>query len=725
MAVSLATDAPVQDDDTPGPRTDAAPQAGPLDALLRAMRGRWKPALAGAALLGGLLGTAGFLTGVELYESQAILRVFPQESNILYATGDDSVLKTFDSFVKAETSYVASHPVMARAVETLLRERPDMAAGMRVADLTGSVEIRRNDSLIVLTTRSREAAFAADKLDAVVGAYLALVQEAEAARSAVRLSELLDREQELAGRVAELSRAQLDIGGEFGIGAIAKAHGEKIAQIDQLAGRLAEIESTIAALSSDNGGASADTSDAEIMRATLLDRTMADIGFERAKLLAELATLQAAYAGRSNPRFQQAEKALLDEIAVIEAALADRREQIRVLGQTGALTDASASGAPTSLADITVVRDRIAEQLEAARAEARDLNRRRVELEQVEREIEESGKLLEETRRALEVIRLESGRALPGYAVLMSPPSEPANPADDSRKLYAAGGLVGGMALALLAALCLGLSDRRLRFAETLAPFAHRLPVVSVSAAGEADPEAADRLRNALQLHPLRKPRLVGRAPVIAVTRAGPGSTSALARALAISHARGQLRTLVIEADLGGAPDPTARAGWSDLLAGRPVDPLPVAGQENLHELPAGTLQGIADRSITAAILRSSIDRLTRSFDVIILSSGSLADRLATPILLSASDVGVLALQPQTPRSAALARIEALESLPRNGSVAVLYNALPGDPALNLHGIEERRPAPTRTHCSPRISPFRFQRSRRDRNAERPEWRSS
>jgi uncharacterized protein involved in exopolysaccharide biosynthesis len=680
MAIALAATTPAEDDEPLAPRGDTAPVPGPLDTLARAMRARWAPALAAGAALGAALGLAGYLSGVELYESQAILRVFPQESNILYATGNDSVLKTFDSFVKAETSYVASHVVMARAVDTLLRDRPDMTAGMRVSDLTGSVEIKRSDSLIVLTTRSREAAFAADKLEAVVAAYLSLVQEAEAARAAVRLSELLDREKEFVRRAADLARQQLEIGGEFGLAAIAKAHGEKIAQVDQLAGRLSEIEATIAALSAAEGGASADTSDAEIMRATLLDRTMADIGFERAKLLAELATLRAAYAGRSNPRFKQTERELLDKIGVIETALADRREQIRVLGQTGALTDASAAGAPTSLADITIVRDRIAEQLQAARAEARDLNRRRIELERVEQAIEEDGKLLAETRRALEVIRLESGRALPGYAVLMSPPSMPLNAADDSRKMLAAGGLAGGFALALIAALGLGLREPRLRFAETLAPVAHRLPVVDVAATGDDDTDAADRLRNTLQLHPLRAPRLVGRAPVVAVTRADPGPATALARALAESHARGRMRTLLIEADMGGPPDPVA--GWSDLVAGQPVAPAPVAGQPNLWALAAGTLGTLGDRTVTAPAVRLAIDRLTRSFDVIILSSGSLADRMAARFLLSAADVGVLALRPDSDRAAILAQVEALDTLPRNGSVAILRKALPQDPGL-------------------------------------------
>jgi hypothetical protein len=396
--------------------------------------------LRGALLLGGALGTGGYLSGVELYESQAILRVFPQESNILYATGDDSVLKTFDSFVKAETSYVASHPVMARALEILAEEHPDLAADITVSDLTGSIEIRRSDSLIVLTTRSREAAFATDRLEAVVAAYMALTAETEEARSAVRLDGAAHPRVELVERLDMLRANQLEIGGEYGVSAIARAHVEKIAQIDALDARLSEVGPPSPRWRQAHGATSVDTSDTEIMRATLLDRTMADLGFERARLMSELAGLRAGYEGQTNPRFEQAERAKLEEIAVIEQALADRREQIRILGQTGALTDATAGGNDNNIEEIRSLYDRLEGQLEAARLEARELNRRRIELDRVERDIEESEDLLEETRRALEVIRLESGRALPGYTVLMSPPSEPLEPADDSRKMLAAAG---------------------------------------------------------------------------------------------------------------------------------------------------------------------------------------------------------------------------------------------------------------------------------------------
>jgi uncharacterized protein involved in exopolysaccharide biosynthesis len=683
MNAAVSTPPPEEGQDLPHAMPVAdPPEPNPIGALARALRGRWKSAFGGALLLGGALGTGGYLSGVELYQSQAILRVFPQESNILYATGDDSVLKTFDSFVKAETSYVASHPVMARALEILTAERPDLAGEITVSDLVGSIEIRRSDSLIVLTTRSRDAAFAAEKLEAVVAAYMALTAETEDARSAVRLAELHTRELELVERLTDLRANQLEVGGEYGVSAIARAHVEKISQIDALDARLSEVAATLATLESSSGATSVDTSDQEIMRATLLDRTMADLGFERARLMSELAGLRSGYEGQTNPRFAQAERAKIQEIAVIEQALADRREQIRILGQTGALTDATAGGDDTSAEEIRSLYDRLEGQLETARLEARELNRRRIELDRIERDIEESEDLLEETRRALEVIRLESGRALPGYAVLMSPPSEPSEPADDSRKMLAAGGIGGGAGLALLIALGLGLSDRRVRYAETLTPVEHRVQVLQVSAADEADAHAADHLRNELQLQPLRRPRLVGTAPVIAVARGEHGETTDFARALAESYARARMKTLFIEARADSAPEPSGAPGWSNALCGEPVESRAVPGTPGLWEVLAGTAATLDDRAVSAPMVRSALNRFVREFDAIIVSAGSLQDRLSCQFVLSCSDVGVLILRPTDRKAAVLSQIDRLDGLPRNGSVAVMRNALPGDPWL-------------------------------------------
>ena len=663
------------------PETEA-PEPNPVQGVIRLMRGRWKQTCGKALLLGSAMAVFGFLGGVQLYESQAILRVFPQESNILYATGDSSVLKTFDSFVKAETTYVASPPLMVRAAQSLSSKLPEDVEEISPSNLAGSIEIRRSDSLIVLKTKSRIADFAQDKLDAVVTSYLQLKSEAEAARSEVRLSELRVREEELAQRLTRLRATQLEVGGEFGRNAITKAHIEKLAKIDGLAARKAEVAATLAALEANSGGASADTSDQEIMRATLLDRAMADLNFERAKLMSELAGLRAGYNGQSNMRFELKEEALLDEIEVIETALADRREQIKVLGQTGALTNASAEGDDTSIPEIRSLFAKVETQLEAARLEARDLNRRRIELDQVGHDIDEAQDLLAETRRALEVIRLESGRSLPGYAVLMSPASMPVDPVSDSRKMLAASGFAGGAALALVLSLILGFRDKKMRFAETLTPVKHRLPVLQVSAAEDADAQAADLLRNELQLHPLRKPRLVGKAPVIAVTRAGSGSTIDLARALAESYARARMNTLIIEADIAEESQSASAHRWRSFLFGDSPEITLQDGEAGVWELPDGPKCAFNDTSVSAPMVRHAISELVRSVDIIVISAGSLSDRLSSQFVLSASDVGVLAMTPGDQKDAVFAQIERLDGLPRHGGVAVMRKALPGDPWL-------------------------------------------
>ncbi len=657
-------------------------QANPFASVVRAMRGRWFKTIALGAILSPALAGLGYLSGGQLYNSQAILRVFPQESNILYSTGEDSVLKIFSSFVKAEATYVASHPVMERSVQELTVTRPDLADGLTGTDMARSVNIKRSDSLIVLTTLSRDRAFASQKLDAVIASYLALKSEAEEVRTSVRLSELRSREEDLIERLAGLRMNQLETGGEFGLNALAKAHIEKIAQVDALAARKSEVAATLAALETENVSSSADTSDQEIMRATLLDRAMADLSFERAKLKSELAGLRAGYRDQTNLRFQRKVDSKIDEIAVIEQAISNRRDQIRVLGQTGALTAASNTGEDTTLAEIRFLLEKVSGQLGKARGEARDLNRRRIDLDGIETEISAAERLLEETRRALEVIRLEFGRALPGYAVVMSPPSRPIKPAEDTRKLMMATGFACGLAIALVTMLVLGLRERRVRYAESLLSVKGQLPIRQVSDASADDSHAADLLRNELQLQSLRKPRLVGTAPVIAVTSLHSGGGLDCARALAESFSRARMKVLFIDADITTSNEEIEPAGWSDLLLGAGIKPRSTNGIPGLSTVGKGSADQVGDSDVSARMVQSALKRAAKSFDVVIVSTGGMLDCLSAQFILSNADVGVCYLTPSDNHAAVLSLVEQLDSLPANGTVAVMRNALPSDPWL-------------------------------------------
>lgn len=662
----------------------AVPESNPIEAVIRAMRGRWRQVIAASVIVGSGLSFVGYSAGTQLYEAQAVLRVFPQESNILYSTGEASVLKIFDSFVKAETSYAASRPVMSRATDQLIASAPDLEGALLVTDLMRSIEIRRVDSLIVFKTKSRDADFAFEKLDAVIGAYFALKQEAASTRSQIRLSELHSRETSLVQRLKELREYQLEVGGQFGLATIIKAHAEKIAQIETLSAKFSEVSANLKALETGVDSVSVDTSDQDILYAVLLDRTMADLGFEKAKLESELAGLQTGYDGQINQRLGLKISAKREAISVIEQAISDRHEQIRLLGKIGALTDTADSSGETDTAEFQALYENIQAQLEAARNDAFDLNRKRIELEKIDQDIAETQELLKETRQALEVLRLETGRALPGYTVLMSPPEVPTEFSDDNRKLLAVLLFGFGAWLVLFAALIKALTERKLRFAETLSPISQLLSVVHVSSQAAGDANTADVIRNELQLKPLRKPRLVGTAAVISVTRSCSGETTDLAYSLAESFSRSQLRTLFIEADLECAIR-TANKGWCCLLKGRQLEPVAVPDTPYLWGLPSNPASELVDADVSAPMVKNALELVVDEFDAVIISTGSFQERLASQFVLAASDVGLLQVVPTDQRKPIFKIADRLNELPRNGSVAAMFNALPKDPWLAIN----------------------------------------
>jgi Mrp family chromosome partitioning ATPase len=264
----------------------------------------------------------------------------------------------------------------------------------------------------------------------------------------------------------------------------------------------------------------------------------------------------------------------------------------------------------------------------------------------------------------------------------MSPPSETSEPAEDTRKMLAAGGLIGGAGLALFIVLAMAITERRLRFAEALVPVENRLPVRQVSDADDTDPHAADLLRNELQLQNLRRPRLVGNAPVIAVTRSNSGDTEPLARALAESFARSRMRTLFINADLGIKSTETAAPSWRDVLSGQTVGPVQSQDTANLWELSSGSEGTLDDRSVSAPMMRAAIENTAKSFDVVILSAGCLKERLSAKLILSNSDIGIFSISPTDLKTDVFPHIDELDTLPRHGSVAVMRNARRNDPWL-------------------------------------------
>lgn len=683
------TDVPSQTWLAPEAETAETP-ANPLAGLFRAMRARWGMWLGMSVVLGGALGTVGFLYGTKIYQSEAILRAYPTASGILYDS-DDSVLKTFTAFVKAETSAVASHEVMQRATEALRIDFPVLTEDMTSKDLRGSVEIKRSESLIVLKTASKTPAFAAAKLDAISSAYLGLKAERQTERMRSRGAELTRRETELLARLQDIDAAILEAGGEFGVNAISKAHIEKIAQIDALAVRQSEVSRTLEALSASENVASADMNDKDIIRATLLDRGLADLNIELARREAELQVMLLRYTETARP-VQDKTK----QIEILQEAMQARRQQIQILGQTGALTDQSDGKSEESQDAILALLAKVTEELEIARKAARDLNARRVELDFLAEEREETRDMLDKTRAALDIILVESRDDDAGLIDLMSVPAVPEEPAEDSSKMQAAMGIAGGGGLATMFVLGLGLMSRRLRWSDGLGKAAQDIPVLAViRSVRRRRPEQRahdmDRLRSTVLLLPAHGGVEAGTVPrgrCLAVVRAAGGpapaghvdaghSDGGLAADLADSFARTGMKVLRVRANPDAAPD--GGAGWRDGLAGADFCP------ENIGDhwiLKVGGAAGQTPADPSLAALRRAVAALTSKFDLVILEAGSMIDNASSELIASVSDVALADVHRGEPVAQVTWALERLGKLPRHAAGLVFSDAHRKDPGL-------------------------------------------
>lgn len=660
------------------------PEFSPFSALARFLRGRKRWILLLTMLISPVLGYLGYINGTITYETQAILRVYPQQSGILYDTGDDSVLKTFEAYVKAETSYVTSILVMQRAFDQLVEKYPELSEEASAQDLTSAIKVRRQGSLIYLSSTAKSGQMVHDMLATVANSYLALRKESDSERSGLRLRELEMRETELLENFEILNERTLKVGGEYGIQSLARAHLDKVAQIDSLVQRRVEVRATLEAMRS-NKNSSADMSDEQIMRATLLDRALADLNFDRAKRQAELEALSLRYRPTA-PQVMEKQ----NQIAIIDKAMAERREQIKVLGQTGALTDTSSGTDEVNIEEIQQLLEKVAEQVERAREEARDLNAKRIELRFLAEERDELRDLLDETRRALEVLRLESDNALPGLSVLMSPPVVPTKPADDTAKIQSAAGVAAGFFLALLIVIIVTTFKRTIRFSDDLWRVQHLVKNLRVVSRRDTNKtqrlgSQMERLRNDIMLMPARAMPVAGRARVISVISTGRGRSSDVSHELAVSFAKARLNTILVDADLvdnrlTNHLKLRDEPGWSDVLNGTVPDL--VENNDGLLILPGGSEKLRDDSSVAIPAVRWAILALVDQADVLVINAGNVRESLSAELLLSSSDLGIAVVSRGDKVKGLDDSLLRLDELPRNGGASIFVNARSGDPGL-------------------------------------------
>jgi uncharacterized protein involved in exopolysaccharide biosynthesis/Mrp family chromosome partitioning ATPase len=521
------------------------PQAAldPLGILRRALRGR-ESRVALAMLLVALLGAMGAYFGINpAYQSSGMVRVMAREAKVLYSDSDDSRLRLYDAFVTAEMELLRSRPVLEAALEDLYsRENVNFPLPGDVGDLAGMFSTSSKKGLISVAARSPYPELSAASVNAVLGAYEASNEASRRRHFDVRRSELSAREQELQSALVALNSEYLATGGEHDAGTLSRAHIAKTAQLEVLEERISDLGNTIAQLQA-TGGVGADVGNVEIQRATLLDKATADMTYERAQRLAALETLKRRYQP-SHPKLRAAE----GELAILEAAIDERREQIATLGKAGALTGGSSGSTDQSLSDLEALRGNLETRRETIRREASELNSKLIRIRGIVTEKDRVEGLLAETKRALDEVLVESQNDLSRAVEIVAFGKVPDGPIDDKRKPAALGAAVFGGLGTLACFVLFTIVVGRVRFSDDLDARASGLLGAVIGDAGEGEVAgAARKIRNELDL---RWPSKAAHPPVIGfvATSAGAGATS-LTSALGRHYAGAGLRVLMIDAN--------------------------------------------------------------------------------------------------------------------------------------------------------------------------------
>jgi uncharacterized protein involved in exopolysaccharide biosynthesis/Mrp family chromosome partitioning ATPase len=644
-----------------------------MQMLIRALRGRIIP----AALLGiciGLVCAIALLVSVKpLFQSQGLMRIVAREAKILYTDSDDVRLRLFDSFVAAEVTYLASRPVLDR---TLARLQADgvLPAGARVADLAGAIQVTSQKGLVTINGRAADGRKAAAIVNGILDSYADLrIQQAEGQQS-FRTRELSAREASLLDKLKSIDGEILKVGQEYGQDAIAKAHVTKINQIDEINGRIDELLTTVNQLETLGYAMDADTGDVEIKRSMLLDNSMASMTYDRAKKAAEASSLAKRYRA-DHPKVIAAKA----EIAVLDKAIEDRRDQISMLGRTGALTQGEKKE-KQSLDELRALLAKLQERKRLLETEARDLIGRIVRLGYLKEERAQTRANLDETRRVLEEVRVESRNDTPGIAEVVSRGSVPDRPFEDKRKAMAGVGFAGGLGMGFALIALFGILRPTMRNEADLSALGR---MVVGAGSFETPQDSVHGLRNALHLALSRQPSEHGRAVGLIGAGREQGVTS-LALALAHSFRSGGSRTAMVDANLRspgltavlGAGDEPGLADWVRTARGQA---LPLFRADGLALLPAGSEPIAGEQSLGPGDAGMIIDSLSDAHDIVIADCGTANHVLASTLFAARCEIVVLVLRRGIALHEARSAVAAILSTSRR-QILVVFTGKPAAP---------------------------------------------
>jgi uncharacterized protein involved in exopolysaccharide biosynthesis len=631
-------------------QTDEPAPLDPVGIVVRATRGRVKKISVMVFATAALFALMAWITNVPIFQSTAAVRILPREAKLLYADADDTRLRLYDAFVTAEVHLMQSRPILESAWQEMdASASKNFAMPKDVGELGSLLTVKNRKGLVTVAARSSNPTLSAVAVNSVLDSYESYKDSARNRLNGVRRTELQVRAETLASTLQDLDQRYLEIAGEHDLTSLSKAHVAKTAQLEVLEERIGEVENTIAQFLRTGAVGAADIRNVEIQRALLLDQALAEMTYERASRLAALTTLRSRY----QPAHSKIQSAEL-ELATLEEAITERRDQITTLGNVGALTGGASQSSEQSLDELQSVRDKLLVRRTLVSEEASDLIGKLVKIRRIFAEQARVSDLLDETKKALDEVIVESQAGLSRSIDVIARGKVPEGPIEDKRKPIALGAAIFG-ALGLLATIVLAsIFYPRLRYSDDLGPETSKkiLAVIPDRLASQSGHQlAAFNVRNELDM------RRTGEGGPLVIGVAGittDGRPDQMAIALANAFVARDMNVMLIDADPNRAVtsdlELDGRSGLSDVIAS--TISLPEAVNRRCMDhgeisiLGAGIDHEDALRTpvstITIRDYRALIGKAAEDHDVIICALGVLSAGKHSALGASVSDQFVL-----------------------------------------------------------------------------------
>lgn len=277
-----------------------------------------------------------------------------------------------------------------------------------------------------------------------------------------------------------------------------------------------------------------------------------------------------------------------------------------------------------------------------------------------------------------EAARLAEKSAIPDVQVLDRAVA-PLEPSSNTAPMLIAAGILGSIALAVLVALLLDHTDRRIRYPEQAVndlglTVLGAVPDLRRTLSGSEDPEEAAQVVEAFRSIRLNVRHAFDVGPIM-VTISSPGAgegKSLVSSNLALSFAEAGYRTVLVDGDTRRGQLHTSfgvqqRPGLIDLLAGAAShdDIIVPTTHDNLALIPCGARRRQGPELLSSVAMEQLVARLKREYDVILFDSPPLAAGIDAFALGTVAGHMVMVLRVgRTDRRLAEAKLALLDRFP-------------------------------------------------------------